>query len=79
MVQGLILTVIIFGCLFFSGFILGAMITDRKATKHSVKGTFTIKELDDAPGFGKLHIELVENIDKDSTDKIILCRNDSPE
>ena len=78
MVQGLIPTVVIFGSLFGAGFLLGIMVTDQRASKHSAKGTFSVEELEDAPGYGKIHIDFGGRIDKD-TDKIILHRTDSPE
>ena len=78
MVQGLILTVVIFGSLFGAGFLLGIMVADRRASKHSVKGIFTIEELEDAPGYGKIHIDFNGRVDRDA-DKIILHRTDSLE
>lgn len=78
MVQGLILTVVIFGSLFGAGFLLGIMVADQRASKHSVKGAFTVEELEDAPGYGKMHINFDDCVDKD-VDKIILHRTDSPE
>ena len=53
------------------------MVADQRASKHSVKGTFTVEELEDAPGYGKIHIDFNGCVDKDA-DKIILHRTDSP-
>lgn len=78
MAQGLMLAVVIFGSLFGAGFLLGIMVADQRASKHSVKGTFSVEELEDAPGYGKIHIDFNGCVDKDA-DKIILYRTDSPE
>lgn len=80
MIQGLILTIVIFGSLFGAGFISGIMVADQKASKCSLKGTFMLEELEDAPGYGKIHINFDgAMLDKDTTNKIILHRTDSPE
>lgn len=79
MMQGLILTIVIFGSLFGAGFILGMMVDEQRASKCSLKGTFTVEELEDAPGYGKIYVNFDGQVDKDTTKKIILNRTDSPE
>lgn len=74
MIQFLIPTI-----MFCVGFILGRIVADKKASKGSIKGTFTVEELEDAPGYGKIHINFDGQVDKDTTKKIILHHTDSPE
>ena len=62
------------------GFILGVFMVLIRDQRHSVKGTFSVEELEDAPGYGKIHINFDGTmLDKDTTDKIILHRDNSPE
>ena len=75
MIQFLIPTI-----MFCAGFIVGRIVADKKASKGSINGFFTLEELEDAPGYGKIHINFDGTmLDKDTTDKIILHRTDSPE